>query len=236
MNLFTIDELYIFNKFLSIINKRTESANPITLDDVSRYVYQEYQKETCTGYERKYHNFSHVIDCINTLEFVSTIYSLSEMEYDLLFVAIIYHDAVYKTGELLAPGGNEMFSAIFAAKELKTLRMSKDFIDEVSRLILATMHSDPVFDSTFLELVIRDIDLAGLAAPWEQFSKVSDNIRHEYGCYDDASYAEGRIAFLDNFLSRDSIYNCHKLRDLWENTALDNLKQHLQELQVTSAK
>lgn len=176
--------------------------------------------------KRYYHTFNHVKKCFNYLcefEFYSP-FALSEIEFDQLAIAILFHDAVYDI-----PSGfhtNEICSANVAWYHLRSIGVKELFIDSICDLIKQTDHNLP-WDGHYLSGILRDIDLQELGMSYRLFSKNNRNIRKEYAIYNDAEYIAGRRSFFSNLLDKKSIYVTGYFKENYELKARENIQRYL---------
>ncbi|MEP7207250.1 MAG: hypothetical protein ABI920_09955 [Casimicrobiaceae bacterium] len=163
---------------------------------------------------RHYHNLGHIRDCLQRLDAVRTLIA----QPDAVELGLWFHDV------LLTPGAidNERRSAVLfvslAAGARNGLRAT------VARMILATRHHRRQHgDRGF----IVDIDLAGLAAPWDEFMHTGDLLREEFAQQGDAAYYRGQVGFLKSLLARRTLFATPHFRDRCEAAARANLQRLL---------
>ena len=167
------------------------------------------------GPDRHYHTLGHIRDCIECLDDVASHVS----DPDAVETALWFHDAI------LTPGAwdNERRSAelfVACAQGAEPARRVR-----IVRLILATAHSATAqFDD---RAWIVDIDLAGLAAPWDLFMHNGDLLRREAVAQSDDRFYRGQAAFLGGLLNRRSIYATDHFRHHHEAAARANLERLL---------
>lgn len=163
---------------------------------------------------------------------------MTKMGY-LLEVAIWFHDVIYRPGV----SGNERASADMAKCFLTAFNASDSDIEIVEKAIMATTYdrqpqsrleemvfgslsSDQRDLSTLVTGYLNDLDLSGLAASYEDFSKESVAIREEYGLVTDEAFAWGRTRFFATLLT-SPIYMVAKHL---EGQARSNIKKHIIDL------
>ncbi|MEZ6018117.1 MAG: N-methyl-D-aspartate receptor NMDAR2C subunit [Planctomycetota bacterium] len=140
---------------------------------------------------RQYHGLPHIAWMLDARREVE----LSEDQV----LAVWFHDAVYEV-----PGPeNEALSAALAVERLTAAGFPAERCRVIERIILDTR--DHIPRSAASEAVI-DLDLASLALPRAAFERNGARIRAEFACFDDATFAAGRIAFMRAFLARERIY------------------------------
>ncbi|NLI78259.1 MAG: N-methyl-D-aspartate receptor NMDAR2C subunit [Candidatus Riflebacteria bacterium] len=164
---------------------------------------------------RAYHNLAHIGFCLETFD------RLRGEAADPLTVelAIWFHDAVYA----FQADDNEARSADLARDCLTLLGVSPGRMKTVADLIMVTRHDRP--PETPDGRVIADVDLAILGAPREEFLDYERNIRREYAVVEDALFREKRLAVLEGFLARPSLFQTSTGKGLFEKAARLNLRQ-----------
>jgi predicted metal-dependent HD superfamily phosphohydrolase len=99
-----------------------------------------------------YHNINHTFNVVSAVNKLCTKEKVEGKEKDMLLVAAWFHDTGYVNGV----EDHENESVKIATKFLKEKDQSDDFIEEVSKLILAT--SKNYVPQTLLEKIIKDAD------------------------------------------------------------------------------
>ena len=102
-------------------------------------------------------------------------------------------------------------------------------IEAGRRLIMATTHKGEPADH--LEAIIRDVDLASLAAEPAVFDANTRAIRQEYAWASDEKWRAGRAAFFRDMLARPRIYFTLAFQDRFERAARENLRRALNGLE-----
>jgi predicted metal-dependent HD superfamily phosphohydrolase len=169
---------------------------------------------------RAYHTAAHINDCLRELDHHR---ELAEQP-DEVEAAIWFHDAVYVPGA----SDNEARSAKLAIAELTASGASSDLAHSIGELILATRHSEVA--STPDARLLCDIDLAILARDPTTFDAYERHIRQEYAWVPSALYRKGRAKVLQDFLSRQSIYQTPAFCTRYEAPARQNLTRALTRL------
>ncbi len=118
-----------------------------------------------------YHNIKHTIDVITEAELIGWAEGLSEENVLLLKVAALFHDA----GHMVDYQNHEHHSAVLAEEVLPQYNYSKEQIETVKRLILATRV--PHNPQDLMEQVMCDSDLDYLGR--SDFIPVSNNLYQE---------------------------------------------------------
>lgn len=158
---------------------------------------------------RFYHNINHINSCLTELDSLP----------DSVEFAIWYHDAVYDT----KANDNEEQSASLSYNACIVAGLPSSFAEEVRDLIVATKHYKKP-QGIDAQLLI-DIDLSTLGKPSEEFDEYERNIRREYSWAPEDLFVKGRLAILQMFLDRDSLYMTEFFRKRYESVARENLKR-----------
>jgi predicted metal-dependent HD superfamily phosphohydrolase len=199
-------------------------TSDVLIDKLFRDVYEKY-----THRSRHYHNMHHISYMVGLWETDISRFKNA----DALFMAIIYHDIIYKPRK----SDNEEKSAEYFEKiaetHLKPFLKAGDYfqlLDDVKCAILATKHNDTsiVFWKDNMDIqYLLDFDLAVLGTrhkdTYEWYRK---GVRKEYKIYPDFLYKPGRKKVLESFLSREKIYLTKDFEDL-EKNARKNLKEEI---------
>ena len=164
---------------------------------------------------RSYHDLDHIVRCLTDFERVRHM----AVSPDEVEAAIFFHDAIYESNA----NDNEERSAVLAIESLTAAGVDTAIGNRVADLIRATTHKEVPQDPDAKLLV--DVDLAGLAEPYEDFLETGRRVREEFPHVSDADFAEGRREFFRAFLSRRSIYATEHFRELHEAAARDNLRR-----------
>lgn len=169
-------------------------------------IWEHYDEEL-----RDYHSIDHVV---SSLESLGLYFPHAPREVEL---AIWLHDVIYIPGD----SRSEEMSAHFAAYVLAYLDEPAENITTVHRAIRGTkLH----IASTPIEQVVCDIDLLPLALPADEYRANTQRIRSEYRAYSEDHWKTGRLAFIDQFLARDTIYQTEEISTWFERLAQCNLK------------
>lgn len=174
-----------------------------------------------TSAGRHYHTLQH----INSLLQLSAQFEEQILQLDLFQFAIFYHDAIYEPLRY----DNEEQSADLARRRLHQLGLPEPEVELVTQLIMATKtHQSLALPDANLLL---DFDLAILAAPHEQYTQYTCQVREEYKMVPETEYRKGRIKVLQRFLSQENIYKTEGIRQEYECQARNNLQQEIKRLQ-----
>lgn len=168
--------------------------------------------------DRHYHDLRHLAESLAAVDLLAG----GPLEH----LALWFHDAVYGLGA----GADEQASARLAHDRLLGAGLPDDEVAEVVRLVLVTEHHSPgPRDPAGAR--VSDADMAILASEPTRYAESVRGIREEYARYDDASFAAGRVAVLNDFLRRDRIFHTPTGYDRWERRARHNLARELRSRQ-----
>ncbi len=166
------------------------------------------------GAQRAHHNFVHIVHSLREMDDAQgLIQNPDQVEF-----ALWYHDSE----------DNEEKSAELAKKRLSKAGLKKQFIDNITRLILATRHKEiPQEQDAKYEC---DIDLVILGKPQKEFDEYERNIRYEHQHVPEEQFKIGRAGILKKFLGRDDIYSTDLFRKKYQTQARENLERSLARL------
>lgn len=133
-----------------------------------------------------------------------------------------YHDVCYQPGDQ----ANEQRSAQMAQHALANLGVDSALGRRVTQLIEATRAHEANSGDAVQQLFL-DADLSILGAPTEDYGAYARAIREEHRHIPDVLYRRGRKAFLQQMLSRDSIFLSEHFRCRYEIQAQGNLAREL---------
>jgi pantetheine-phosphate adenylyltransferase len=167
--------------------------------------------------QRHYHNLVHIVHSIREMDNAKNLIK----NPDQLEFALWYHDAIYN----VHAKDNEEKSAELAEKRLNKAGLRKQFIDDVTNLIIATKHKEipQKEDAKY----ICDIDLANLGKSQKEFDRYGKDIRHEYKDIPEEQFKLGNAKILKGFFDRDYIYSTDFFRKKYEARTIKNLKRSL---------
>jgi predicted metal-dependent HD superfamily phosphohydrolase len=177
---------------------------------------------------RHYHGWAHVTRCVDQLG------TLPVGAPRAVFLAILFHDAVYTAGA----SDNERRSAALAMETLAArctlpLPLSDAELRSIERMILATRDHHGLADTLGAdEQTMLDIDLSILGAPWDEYAAYARGVREEYvpEVTTDAGFRIGRSQFLSGMLGRALVFLTPEGRRRWDDRARDNMQRELEEL------
>ncbi|MEO9324427.1 hypothetical protein ABFT23_13110 [Nocardioides sp. C4-1] len=167
---------------------------------------------------RGYHDSVHLAEVVGRVDELAD----AGVAFDRLpvLLAAWFHDAVYD-GERDA----EERSAAWAEEALPAL-VGDDVVAEVARLVRLTETHRPADDDAN-GCVLSDADLGILAAPAERYAAYVAAVRAEYDHLDDATFAAGRRAVLDDLLAKPRLFHTPYAVEQWEAAARANVAAEL---------
>lgn len=194
----------------------------IYIDLISAYISQSSEQEILwaeiegnhSQKNRHYHNLTHLENLYLQLEPVKA----SIENWEAVLFAIFYHDVIYKVKRK----DNEEKSAEIAERRLKEMSASRELIEKVNTLIIATKSHSKHEDEDIN--YFTDADLSILGQDREVYTEYVKNIRKEYSIFPSFMYNKGRIKVLDHFLEMDRIYKSEYFYKLYEERAKENLR------------
>lgn len=175
--------------------------------------------------ERYYHDLNHLVRLFELFErFMAHI-----KQPVITGLAIFYHDIVYNTFRQ----DNEEKSTVKARQHLQQLNINRLLLHTIEEFILATKtHTIPdnfpfKNDLSFF----LDFDLSVLGLKWEDYFVYSYNIRKEFSQFPAAVFIDGRKQALERILNKPLFFLTPELRQLFEETARENINRELSLLQ-----
>lgn len=168
-----------------------------------------------------YHNVKHTIDVTTEVELIGWAEGIPESDIMLLKVAALFHDS----GHILAYKGHEEKSCEFVEQILPQYNYSREKIDKIKRIIMATQL--PHTPSDVLEATIQDSDLDYLGRT--DFIPVSNMLfrelkeRNMIGTID--QWNEMQI----KFISGHQYYTntAHSMREVNKQMQIDHIRELL---------
>ncbi len=168
---------------------------------------------------RHYHNLNHIYNMLIQAEDLKA----KIVDYDAFRFSIWYHDIIYKSTKK----NNEIKSADFSKKELKSLNFDENRIKIVEKLIKSTQKHDILLFANSDNAYLLDIDLSILGTDWNIYENYINNIRKEYVIYPDFMYKKGRKKAMMHFLEREQIYFTSEFKKRFENQARENISKEI---------
>jgi predicted metal-dependent HD superfamily phosphohydrolase len=169
---------------------------------------------------RRYHNLSHIQDCLQRVDEVASLL----VDPDAVEFGLWFHDAVYEVGSMANEWRSaELFLQVSAGASFV-------FRHRVCGHILATRHVGTVRGND--RCFIVDIDLSGFGAPWDEFMRNGALLREESSTQPDDKYHNGQVAFLCGLQQRPHFFMTEYFRDRYEAIARENLDRLLDDLRA----
>ncbi len=176
------------------------------------------------GGGRYYHTLGHVYAMTRVACMLSGLYAPAQTSPIVL--TCFFHDCVYDP----RAKDNEEQSALRAESILRGLGVDEAVVARTSELILVTKTHEPGDD--LAAAVVCDADLKILGTYPSEYDDYAAAIRQEYAFVPDDKYRQGRIAVLEGFMERPSIYRLPIMaaKSGTEWFARTNLERELKEL------
>jgi predicted metal-dependent HD superfamily phosphohydrolase len=172
--------------------------------------------------QRAYHNAQHIGACLRWLDKPE----LAQAQYPAeVECAIWFHDAIYDT----QAQDNEAQSAKWLGSVLQELGVEEAVNQRIQAHILATQHHQA--ESADGRLVL-DVDLSILGCTESNYADFERAIRSEYAWVPAQLYATSRMAVLQRFLARPTIYRTPAFVQRFETQARTNLQGAVQQLAI----
>ena len=173
---------------------------------------------------RGYHNQDHLDELIALARRYTPDLAPAEQ------LALLFHDAVYVPGA--GHGANEALSG-------RLMRATVAVLGRTDRLVSPLAEADLQMAATIIEATthdkvppaeaarICDLDLWRLAAPWPDFQRHAEGVRHEYLHLvgSDEAFWTARHAFYRDMLKKPHLFTTAAFRDRFEATARENLER-----------
>lgn len=184
---------------------------------------------------RRYHNSAHLLEMLEHLEKLYTPEAGPPTQPPrAVLLAAWFHDAIYR-----GQADDEQESARFATKHLEPLVraqiMSVQELDAITYLIENTVSH--TINTQLPEILTQDdaayffdADLAILAAGPARYRRYTQAIRAEYSRVPDDLFVAGRVAILQDFLGRESLFASERGEQLFNARARANMARELDEL------
>jgi predicted metal-dependent HD superfamily phosphohydrolase len=165
---------------------------------------------------RGYHDLQHLSEVLARID------ELGEADNTEIVLAGWFHDAVYDGAR-----DDEERSANWVETELADAGVDGEVdIAEVARLVRLTAAHDPAVGDHAGE-VLCDADLAILAAGPERYREYTAGVRRDYDFVPEDEFRAGRLAVLEELLSRESLFRTAYARQAWDSPARENLSAEI---------
>nr|WP_314496709.1 Pycsar system effector family protein [uncultured Chryseobacterium sp.] len=190
---------------MSVLNKAKDYVENLFKDKLSSVYF--------------YHNFIHTTYAVNKAEEIMSHSEISTADREKVLLALWFHDVGFTdcNGE-----GHEKKGVEIVTEFLLHENASREYIDEVAKLILATeKHHQP---QNFLEEVMKDADFSHFASPFYHDS--AEALRKEWEltgqmCFSNEEWNVMNVDFLKN---RHTYFTDYAKKN-WEPLKLKNVKK-----------
>ena len=166
---------------------------------------------------RSYHNLNHILKCLNHFDECKGHAHFP----DAIEFAIWFHDCIYEVGA----DNNEVLSREWF------LGQSDGHLVSELRMVVAILIMDTSLRSvpeTSDGRLLADIDLTSFGLPWDEYMEDSKAVQTEQMCNDNSGSDSGKIKFLKSLSAKGSIYYSSYYLEHFEETAKQNIRNHLQ--------
>ena len=187
------------------------------LDNAKNYVENLFKDKLSSVYY--YHNFIHTTYAVQKADEIIKHTNLSELEREKVLLALWFHDVGFTECNA---DGHEQRSVSIIKTFLEEKKFSKDYIDEVSQLILAT---EKMYQpKNLLEMIMKDADFSHFASPF--YYDTAEALRKEWEltggmCFSNTEWNELNIDFLKN----KHQYFTDYAKEFWEPLKMKNVKK-----------
>ena len=170
---------------------------------------------------RHYHGVGHLAHCLELHDL-----AVAEMDDpDAVEMAIWFHDVVFEAQSR----ENERRSAELFQRAAAD-RFGSSFVEKVFQLILVTDHR--VLPVTRDDEFVADIDLSGIALPWESYLRDTEALRRENREIPDDRYYGAHQRFLNGLRERRRIFHSDFFHRRCESDARRNIDRYLGQLEA----
>jgi len=135
-------------------------------------------------------------------------------------MSIYFHRIVFIPNQL----DNKERSANIALTILSNFHARPLFVDNVSHCIKAMDHGNAIILENKIQQYIADIDLLGLAKPWDEFLRDQEMIREELGLSQEEFRDQRKRFFLTILAKKEgNVYYNQDIRERFERKAKENI-------------
>ncbi|RZJ50261.1 MAG: HD domain-containing protein [Chryseobacterium sp.] len=190
---------------MSVLNKAKDYVENLFKDKLSSVYF--------------YHNFIHTTYAVNKAEEIISHSEVSEADREKVLLALWFHDVGF-TG--CDAEGHEKKSVEIVTEFLLHENASREYIEEVSKLILATeKYHQP---QNFLEEIMKDADFSHFASPF--YNDSAEALRKEWELTGGMCFSNDEW----NVMNVDFLKNKHKYftdyaKEHWEPLKMKNVKK-----------
>lgn len=171
--------------------------------------------------KRHYHNISHIIQLVS----LQQEYAGHIRDNEVVLFSIFFHDIIYHARQ----SDNEEKSAAAAVTHLQQIGFPAHRTAAVNDFIIATKTHINAQNNPDLDYFL-DFDLQILGASPEAYRQYAQQIRAEYSSYPDLVYKPGRRKVLQHFLDMPAIFSTPAFRELYEESARNNIRAEMNTL------
>ena len=172
---------------------------------------------------RHYHTWEHVRECLEKLRLFSCASPRN------VFLAILFHDAVYVAGRQ----DNEEQSAALAVATLENYSVvPREDVAAVRHMIIATSEHHVSENMDEDSRVLLDIDMSILGAEPARYRRYAEDVQTEFAPLvpETRRYRMGRLRFLQGLAFRAHLFATTLGRERWETAARENIRWEIGEL------
>jgi predicted metal-dependent HD superfamily phosphohydrolase len=170
---------------------------------------------------RRYHSIKHLVFCLQQLDLAASFVE----DIDAIEMAIWFHDVVF---EPIGKDNEERSASLF--KLVTKDYFAPDFVDTVSKIIVATKHHDTHAENNTAYML--DIDLASIGLPWAHFVQDCVDLRAEMRGISDIRFYSGKLVFLNALIERPRIYFTDYFFTRYEDKARKNIRRYISWLEA----
>lgn len=187
------------------------------LDKAKNYVENLFKDKLSSVYF--YHNFIHTTYAVQKADEIIKHTNLSEVDREKVLLALWFHDVGFTDCNA---EGHENRSTVIMKEFLKKDNFSDEYIDEVSKLILATeKYHQP---QGLLEEIMKDADFSHFASPF--YNDSAEALRKEWELTGGMCFSNDEW----NVMNVDFLKNKHKYftdyaKENWEPLKMKNVKK-----------
>ncbi|MCX8525032.1 DUF5706 domain-containing protein [Chryseobacterium formosus] len=187
------------------------------LDKAKNYVENLFKDKLSSVYF--YHNFIHTTYAVQKADEIIKHTNLSEVDREKVLLALWFHDVGFTDCNA---EGHEQRSTVIMKEFLKKDNFSDEYIDEVSKLILATeKYHQP---QGLLEEIMKDADFSHFASPF--YNDSAEALRKEWELTGGMCFSNDEW----NVMNVDFLKNKHKYftdyaKENWEPLKMKNVKK-----------
>lgn len=187
------------------------------LDKAKNYVENLFKDKLSSVYF--YHNFIHTTYAVQKADEIIKHTNLSEVDREKVLLALWFHDVGFTDCNA---EGHEKRSTVIMKEFLKKDNFSDEYIDEVSKLILATeKYHQP---QGLLEEIMKDADFSHFASPF--YNDSAEALRKEWELTGGMCFSNDEWNVMNvDFLKNKHKYFTEYAKENWEPLKMKNVKK-----------